>query len=178
MTTTETIPRKTLVTLRPDERRRLDEAARRAQGRCGRLLRPRPGGSGHTLGLPRRGWSLVRDPVFSRFNAAVGVLPCRQQAIGDLRDEVRNSADLADAIATLRRSPADQQQTLKSQLDAVTFGGRFSYRDSGLIQNLTGYVIIDADHLSLHGAEPEELKALPARECGPSDVFVSPGATG
>ena len=33
MTTTETIPRKTLVTLRPDERRRLDEAARRAHFR-------------------------------------------------------------------------------------------------------------------------------------------------
>ena len=60
----------------------------------------------------------------------------------------------------------------------MTFGGRFSYRDSGLIQNLTGYVIIDADHLSLHGAEPEELKALPARECGPSDVFVSPRGDG
>jgi hypothetical protein len=121
----------------------------------------------------KAGMSTEND-VISRYN---GILPepigrtTWQKAIDEIRSDQHKP--MIDKLRA--ESNENKREDLKKKLPSVTFSGTFPYRNKCHIQDSTGFITADIDHI---GEQTDEIKAKLSRDPYVWFCFTSPSLNG
>jgi hypothetical protein len=117
----------------------------------------------------RRGGKIVKKATLS---------PAKSLSIEDVYQLITRDVALMSATVAVRCA-ANVRSAKTELLPYVTPCGEFKYRNSDCLTSLSGYVVVDVDHLgSSEEAESMRRKLFDDPWLKPSLVFVSPGGRG
>ncbi len=90
----------------------------------------------------------METPAFSLFEGGIkNATPTGTTTIADVLEAIRNDQDLSMRIDIIRNLDGENRQREKSTLPYVTFSGRFKYRNREHLEEYTGLICIDIDHI-------------------------------